>query len=472
MCIAANSCTSAALLWVKTLLLCLGLVKTMTEASIYEALSSGDYEAARQLVVSEDLSEDTLISLLWGAAHHAVYSHHDDDVEARIRFVRLLLARGADPNCLFKMNDHRTTAAQIHETNLLCEISAIAGRFSPRVIDLLIRWAASVDHAHVTSSRVTKMLEDGGKEIYRYSTLAYAVNAPQVSVFRHLRAIAIALLRGGASLDSAVRITVLDAQGAVLNGRSESIEWVLGEKERREPSLVNNAHYLAFKAFLLSVRASGGYRSSVIEQRRSCALMRHLALRDRATTRDGVLRFLARTGERGLFRRVMSYLPPPPLPPPRVVYTIRVRMVATEEQTFFKIKSTTVLAKVFRAYAKVVGGREGHPYTTQWAFSLQTFPDVLIEGWQTGDDLGLADGSIIDAMLYAEHPVGLREQAVAAAAAADAARQYLEHLRADERFLGAEDAEEAIAHAAACGVRGLDWDAEEAVARAAACGLD
>ena len=167
----------------------------MTEASIYEALSSGDYEAARQLVVSEDLSEDTLISLLWGAAHHAVYSHHDDDVEARIRFVRLLLARGADPNCLFKMNDHRTTAAQIHETNLLCEISAVAGRFSPRVIDLLIRWAASVDHAHVTSSRVTKMLEDGGKEIYRYSTLAYAVNAPQVSVFRHLRAIAIACER-------------------------------------------------------------------------------------------------------------------------------------------------------------------------------------------------------------------------------------------------------------------------------------
>ena len=443
----------------------------MTEASIYEALSSGDYEAARQLVVSEDLSEDTLISLLWGAAHHAVSAHQHDDVEIRIRFVRLLLARGADPNCLFKMNDHRTTAAQIHETNLLCEISALAGRFSPRVIDLLIRWAASVDHAHVTSSRVTKMLEDGGKEIYRYSTLAYAVNAPQVSVFRHLRAIAIALLRGGASLDSAVRITVLDAQGAVLNGRSESIEWVLGEKERREPSLVNNAHYLAFKAFLLSVRASGGYRSSVIEQRRSCSLMRHLALRDRATTRDGVLRFLARTGERGLFRRVMSYLPPPPLPPPRVDYHIRVRMVATEEQTFFKIKSTTVLAKVFRAYAKVRGGPQ-HPYTAQWAFSLQTSPDVLIEGWQTGDDLGLADGSIIDAILYAEHPVGLREQAVAAAAAADAARQYLEHLRADERFLGAEDAEEAIAHAAACGVRGLDWDAEEAVARAAACGLD
>ena len=136
------------------------------EESIREALRSGDVEAARQLVVSQewqDLSEDTLANLLWHAANYAAHAHQHDDIEARIRFVRLLLARGADPNCLFKMNDHRTTAAQIHETNLLCEISAVAGRFSPRVIDLLIRWAASVDHAHVTSSRITKTLENGGK---------------------------------------------------------------------------------------------------------------------------------------------------------------------------------------------------------------------------------------------------------------------------------------------------------------------
>ncbi len=435
----------------------------MTEASIYEALSSGGYEAARQLVVSEDLSEDTLVSLLWGAAHHAVYSHHDDDVEARIRFVRLLLARGADPNCLYKMNN-RTTAAQLHESNLLCEISALPGRFSPCVIDLLIRWGASVDHAHVTSSRITKTLENGEKEIYRYSALAYAVTFARQ--FRPLRAVAIALLRGGASLDSAARITVKDAQGAVLDGRSESIEWVLGERERREPSLVNNEHYLAFKAFLLSVRAAGGYRSFVIEQRRTCALVRHLALRDRATTRDGVLKFLARTGERGLFRRVLSYLSPPP-PQPTTTLNIRVRRVATEEQTFFRMKSTIKLVKVFRAYAT----RIFRLPVAQLAFSLPG-SEVLIEGFQTPTDIGLKDGDMINATLYAEHPVGLREQAAAAAAAADAARQYLEHLRADERFRGAEDAEEAIAHAAACGAWGLDWDAEEAVARAAACGLD
>ena len=410
---------------------------------IYDALRSGDVEAARQLVVSEDLSRDTLINLLWGAAHHAVSAHQHDDVETRIRFVRLLLARGADPNCL---NDHRTTGAQIHETNLLCEISALAGRFSPRVIDLLITWAASVDHAHVTSSRITKTLENGEKEIYRYSALAYAVTFARQ--FRPLRAVAIALLRGGASLDSAARITVKDAQGAVLDGRSESIEWVLGERERREPSLVNNEHYLAFKAFLLSVRAAGGYRSFVIEQRRTCALVRHLALRDRATTRDGVLRFLARTGERGLFRRVMSYLPPPPLPPPRVEYVIRVRNVATEEQTFFRLRSTIKLMKVFRAYAT----RIFRLPVARLAFSLPG-SEVLIEGFQTPTDIGLKDGDIINATLYEQHPAGLKEQASAAAAAADAARQYLEHLRADEQFRGAEDAEEAVARAAAACIR-------------------
>ena len=48
----------------------------MTSESIYDALRSGDVEAARQLVLSEDLSEETLINLLWGAAHHAVSDNH------------------------------------------------------------------------------------------------------------------------------------------------------------------------------------------------------------------------------------------------------------------------------------------------------------------------------------------------------------------------------------------------------------
>ena len=152
-------------------------------------------------------------------------------------------------------------------------------------------------------------------------------------------------MRGGASLDSAVKYTVVDAQGAQLKTGSKSIEWVLAGKERQVPSLASDAHYLAFKAFLLSVRAAGGYRSFVIEQSRTCALMRHLALRDRATTRDGVLKFLARTGERGLFRRVLSYLSPPP-PQPTTTLNIRVRRVETEEQTFFSMKSTIKLMKV------------------------------------------------------------------------------------------------------------------------------
>ena len=178
--------------------------------------------------------------------------------------------------------------------------------------------------------------------------------------------------------------------------------------------------------------------------------MRHLAIRGRATTRDCVLKFLARTGEQGLFRRVLSYLSPPPLRRPLISLNICVRGYGDE--VFFKLRNTTGLWKVFRAYAT----RQGSSLA-RLAFSLPASPDVLIEGCQTAEEIGLADGSFIDAMLCDEHPARLREQAAAAAAiAADAAKRYLEHLRADEQFLGAEDAEEAIAHAAAGGTWGLD----------------
>ena len=75
-------------------------------------------------------------------------------------------------------------------------------------------------------------------------------------------------------------------------------------------------------------------------------------------------------------------------------------------------------------------------------------PDVLIEGCQTSDDLGLAEGSVIDATLCDEHPARIREKAAAAAAvAAAAARRYLEDLEA-RRVAGAE-VEETAARAAA-----------------------
>ena len=401
----------------------------------------GDVEAVRQWLTSQNHHQDTLNRVLWHAATYA----RNFATEAKIDIVRLALARGAEPHQKFTI---QTTAGEVSlAADALSVVSSQAAQSSPRLIDLLMRWRTDVNDNRAL--RYFKQ-QNGQTGAFAYSPLAYALcNHPAPFRKRHL-AVAIALLRGGMSLDRAIVTMTMDEHEILQEtGRSEPIEWLLNEKERMDPSLADDVTFSAIKALVRQVRAAGSYRGYVIEQRRTYTLVRHLALRDRATTRDGGLRFLARTGERGLFRRVMSYLPPPPLPPPRLVYTIRVRMVATEEQTFFKIKSTTVLAKVFRAYAKVVGGREGHPYTTQWAFSLQTFPDVLIEGWQTGDDLGLADGSIIDATLYAEHPVGLREQAAAAAAAADAARQYLEHLRADERFRGAEDAEEAIAHAAA-----------------------
>ena len=410
--------------------------------SIVKALESGkveDIDAARQWLVSKDRGTNDLSSVLWDAAVHTV--HCDRRVaEAKLRFVELALTRGADPNRMFTISNLQT-AGQTHEINMVCTISELPGWSSSRLIALLIRWGAGIDHR---ASKITKMLEDGGKEVYRYSPLAYAILYATRFRRRQHRAVAIALLRAGASLDAVATISVYDAQWNQGTSRSESIEWALGEKERRDPSLVNNAHYLAFKAFLLSVRTAGDYRSFVIEQRRTCALVRHLALRDRATTHDCVLKFLARTGERGLFRRVLSFMSPPPLPPPATTLHIRIPWVETGEETLFQLKSTTTLMNVFRVYAL----RRGLP-VARLAFSLPG-SEVLIEGFQTVADIGLvANGSLIHAMLYAEHPVGLREQAAAAAAAAAAAREWLEDVWTEDRFLDAENAEEAAARAAA-----------------------
>ena len=397
----------------------------------------GNAEAVSQWLASEDNEAALTAAMMEAAIDH----EHATATEAKLRFVQLALARGADPNRMCNVNtDPFTQLSKLKVFSTLCMVSTQATDLSPRLIDLLLRWGAGADWLQATA---TFPLEDDRTEIHKYSPLACAILYASSYGTRHI-AVAHALLRCGASLDSVAEITVKDAQGTKLGSRFESIEWVLGEKERREPSLADKAHYLALKAFLLSVRAAGGYRSFVIEQRRTCALVRHLALRDRATTHDCVLKFLARTGERGLFRRVLSYLPPPPLPQPATTIHIRVMWVETGEECFFQMKTTTTLMQVFRVYAR----REGLP-VARLAFSLPG-SEVLIEGFQTAADIGLvANGSLIHAMLYAEHPVGLREQAAAAAAAAAAAREWLEDVWAEDRFLDAENAEEAAARAAA-----------------------
>ena len=398
-------------------------------AHILHALRvGGNAEAVCQWLASED-NEGALTAAMGEAA----ITHEHATTEAKLRFVQLALARGADPSRLCHVkNDPFTRLSELKSFTTLCMVSTQATDLSPRLIDLLLRWGAGVGQ----QSKVMFSLEDDRTEIHNYSPLACAILHASSYGSRHI-AVAHALL------DAVATITVKDAQGAQLGSRSESIEWVLCEKERREPSLADKAHYLALKAFLLSVHAAGGYRSFVIEQRRTCALVRHLALRDRATTRDGVLKFLARTGERGPFRRVLSYLSPPPPPPPTTTLNVRITWVETGEECFFQLKSSTTLMKLFRVYAT----REGLP-VGRLAFSLPG-SEVLIEGFQTGADIGLKNGDVIDAMLYAEHPVGLREQAAAAAAAAAAAREWLEDVWTEDRFLDAENAEEAAARAAA-----------------------
>ena len=112
-------------------------------------------------------------------------------------------------------------------------------------------------------------------------------------------------------------------------------------------------------------------------------------------------------------------------------------------ELYFRIHKIKRLSKLFKAFAT----RRGVP-VDRLVFSLPASPDVLIEGCQTSDDLGLAEGSVIDVMLCHEHPARLREKAAAAAAiAAAAARRYLEDLEA-RRVAGAE-VEETAARAAA-----------------------
>ena len=384
---------------------------------LYALRVGGDAEAVSQWLASED-GEEVLTSAMAEAA-----ISHEYTTEAKLRFVQLALARGADPNRMCHVNtDPFTQLSDVDLFTTLCMVSTQATDLSPRLIDLLIRWGASVDSMGQAMAKF--QLEDNRTEIHKYSPLACAILYASSYGTQHV-AVAHALLRCGASLDDVAEIRVKDAQGTLLGSRSESIEWVLGEKERREPSLADKAHYLALKAFLLSVRAAGDYRSFVIEQRRTCALVRHLALRDRATTRDCVLKFLARTGERGLFRRVLSYLSPPLPPPTTTTLNISIPWAETGEETFFQIKSRTTLMKLFRAFARRVGLPVG-----RLAFSLPG-SELLIEGFQKPADIGLANGSRIDAMPYAEHPAVLRKQAAAAAAvAAAAARQYLEALEA------------------------------------------
>ena len=174
--------------------------------------------------------------------------------------------------------------------------------------------------------------------------------------------------------------------------------------------------------------------------------MRHLAIRGRATTHDGPLGFLARTGEQGLFRRVLSYLSPPPLRRHIIPFNITVRGTLPFDnilELYFRIHKIKRLSKLFKAFAT----RRGVP-VDRLVFSLPASPDVLIEGCQTSDDLGLAEGSVIDATPCDEHPARLREKAAAAAAvAAAAARRYLEDLEA-RRVAGAE-VEDPAARAAA-----------------------
>ena len=134
------------------------------------------------------------------------------------------------------------------------------------MIDPLIRWGADIDHRAAKNNHNPGERRNNPQRLKftRLSALAYTIRScdtVRYGLFRRRhRAVAIALLRGGASLDSAVKYTVVDAQGEFREDQSR-LRWV--PKDAPSWPAID---YLAFKAFLLSVRAAGGHSERVIEQ--------------------------------------------------------------------------------------------------------------------------------------------------------------------------------------------------------------
>ena len=141
------------------------------------------------------------------AAHHHQCSPNDD--RGKNPLVQLALARGADPNCLCEINGLNCGATSTKSADALCISQRQAGRSSPRVIDLLIRWGARRRPCSCYPSRITKTLENGRARNLRYSTLAYVVYAPRFTTLASPGGCPCAVARRG---ESGLRrqITVFD----------------------------------------------------------------------------------------------------------------------------------------------------------------------------------------------------------------------------------------------------------------------
>ena len=162
------------------------------DIAILEALGSDkaeDIEAAFQWLALTDDKAALIEAMRTAAATTNVDQH---TAEAKLRFVQLALARGADPNCPCEVYGLRPETAT-KEMTTLSIVSTKAKYFSPRVIDLLIKRGARVD---CTQSKITNSTYHR-TEICRYSPLACAIlYAPRFKT-QHV-AVAHALLRGGA----------------------------------------------------------------------------------------------------------------------------------------------------------------------------------------------------------------------------------------------------------------------------------
>ena len=165
-------------------------------------------EAVRQWLTSQNHHQYTLNRVVWFAATHA----RNFATEAKIDIVRLALARGAEPRRIFAIQT--TLQGELaHSADALCVVASQAAQSSPRLIDLLLRWCTDVNDNRALR---TYKAQDGQEGIFSYSPLAYALfNNPPPFRKRHL-AVAIALLRGGMSLDRAIVPMTMDTDERLL----------------------------------------------------------------------------------------------------------------------------------------------------------------------------------------------------------------------------------------------------------------
>ena len=213
--------------------------------------------------------------------------------EDMVPVVQLLLARGARVN-----SDRADSVPALHRALHL-------GTSSPYIIPLvrlLLAAGANVDRLHNDFTPLGLMIALMGQSL-------------DGTEWEPRRDIFVALLRAGASLESAETQLIFD------NGTSATAVSFLDEVRRTDPSLRNNEEFFEVRALLAGVREDGSWKSYARRPHRSILRLRSLYARGRATLaraqrrkprgldarRDRAITFLVKLGDNGVLWNVLSF---------------------------------------------------------------------------------------------------------------------------------------------------------------------